>query len=250
MKIAVAGGTGVVGQHVVSLAREQGHEVVSLSRRTGVDVKSRDGLTKALQGVDSIVDVTNSTSLSKKGATAFFTTVTGNLHAAGHEAGAQHLVVLSIVGLERAAMYGYYAAKLAQEAAATSGPLPTSLVRATQFHQFPAQVMSKARFAGFAVVPHVPVKTVSARAVAAVLLEVALQPPRTSTLEISGPEVADLADLSRALAPRQPRKTRVLSFRLPGRVGKAVRAGALLPSNDARIVGPTFDSWLSSMPTT
>ena len=38
MRIAVAGGTGVVGTYVVEAARAAGHHVVALSRRTGVDI--------------------------------------------------------------------------------------------------------------------------------------------------------------------------------------------------------------------
>ena len=38
MRIAVAGGTGVVGRHAVEAARAAGHEVVVLSRSSGADV--------------------------------------------------------------------------------------------------------------------------------------------------------------------------------------------------------------------
>ena len=36
-RIAVAGGTGVLGSHVVEVAGLRGHDVVTLSRGTGVD---------------------------------------------------------------------------------------------------------------------------------------------------------------------------------------------------------------------
>jgi len=36
MRIAVAGGTGTVGAHVVDVLRERGHEPVVLTRATGV----------------------------------------------------------------------------------------------------------------------------------------------------------------------------------------------------------------------
>ena len=50
MKIAVAGGTGTVGRHVVSVARDRGHQVVSLSRADGVDLVTGRGLDEALRG--------------------------------------------------------------------------------------------------------------------------------------------------------------------------------------------------------
>jgi uncharacterized protein YbjT (DUF2867 family) len=36
MKLAIAGGTGLVGRHVVATAHTRGHEVVVLSRSLGV----------------------------------------------------------------------------------------------------------------------------------------------------------------------------------------------------------------------
>ncbi|MGN6200377.1 NAD-dependent epimerase/dehydratase family protein, partial [Humibacter sp.] len=53
MRIAVAGGTGVVGSHVLAALKERGHETVTLSRSTGVDLMSSDGLEQALQGADA-----------------------------------------------------------------------------------------------------------------------------------------------------------------------------------------------------
>ena len=43
MRIAVAGGTGVVGRHVVEAARGRGHEVVVLARSQGVDLSTGAG---------------------------------------------------------------------------------------------------------------------------------------------------------------------------------------------------------------
>jgi nucleoside-diphosphate-sugar epimerase len=56
LKIAVAGGTGRVGHHVVEVLKSRGHDVVQMSRSTGVDVISGNGLGKALEGVECIVD--------------------------------------------------------------------------------------------------------------------------------------------------------------------------------------------------
>ena len=50
MRIAVAGGTGVVGRHTVEAAQAAGHEVVVLSRSAGADVITGAGLGAALQG--------------------------------------------------------------------------------------------------------------------------------------------------------------------------------------------------------
>ena len=47
MRIAVAGGTGTVGRHVVAHAQKAGHAVVVLSRSHGVDVRSGERLVDA-----------------------------------------------------------------------------------------------------------------------------------------------------------------------------------------------------------
>jgi len=140
MRIAVAGGTGVVGRYVVEAAHQAGHDVVVMSRRSGVDVRTGDGLPEALKDVDVAIDTTNAATTNRAKATAFFTDVAGQLQAVGAAQGVGRLVALSIVGLERVPGFGYYEAKLAHEAALLAGPLPVSIVRATQFHEFPAQV--------------------------------------------------------------------------------------------------------------
>jgi nucleoside-diphosphate-sugar epimerase len=55
-KIAVTGGTGRVGRHVVELLKERGHDVVPISRSLGVDVVTGEGLAEALDGVETVID--------------------------------------------------------------------------------------------------------------------------------------------------------------------------------------------------
>ena len=51
MRIAVAGGTGVVGRHVVTAVRAAGHEPVVLARLTGVDVTTGELMTTVQEPV-------------------------------------------------------------------------------------------------------------------------------------------------------------------------------------------------------
>ena len=66
----------------------------------------------------------------------FFQTSTRNLLAAEAAAGVGHHVALSIVGIDRSPDNGYFQAKIAQEKLIESGPIPYSIVRATQFFEF------------------------------------------------------------------------------------------------------------------
>ncbi len=244
MKIAVAGGTGVVGRYAVAAAAEAGHEAVVMSRLAGVDLMSDEAVAAALQGVDVIIDASNAATTSAEKAKAFFTDVTGRLHRFGAAAGVSHLVTLSIVGIERVPGFGYYEAKVAQEAAAQAGALPVTIVRATQFHEFAAQILRRIRLGPVALVPSMRVRSVAARTVGQVLVETATATPTQTVAEVGGPDVAELIVLARATAKRQHRRIVAVPLLVPGKAGLAMRSGELLPGPEARLVGPTFDAWL------
>ncbi|HWO64537.1 MAG TPA: NAD-dependent epimerase/dehydratase family protein, partial [Umezawaea sp.] len=54
MRVAVAGGTGLVGTMVVERLEEAGHSAVVLSRSRGVDLTTGAGLAPALAGCDAV----------------------------------------------------------------------------------------------------------------------------------------------------------------------------------------------------
>src|SRR5690606_34067349 len=191
MRIAVAGGTGTVSRHTVSAAREAGHDVVVLSRASGADVQSGDGLDVALAGADAVVDVTNLTSLSAKRARAFFENGTRNLLAAEQRAGVRHHVALSIVGIDDIDA-SYYAGKLAQERAVSTGDVPFTIARAAQFHEFAGQLLAGTP-GPFAVIPRAPVRPVAAREVGAHLVQAAEAGPQGRIADLVGPRDEDLA---------------------------------------------------------
>jgi uncharacterized protein YbjT (DUF2867 family) len=81
VKIAVAGGSGLVGRRTVAAVRRLGHDAVVLTRSAGVDLTTGAGLVAALDGVDAVIDVTNTPSFDTDQVRAFFATVTGQLLA-------------------------------------------------------------------------------------------------------------------------------------------------------------------------
>jgi uncharacterized protein YbjT (DUF2867 family) len=101
MRIAVAGGTGLTGRHVVEALTERGHEPVVLARSTGVDLRDSTGLDAALAGAEAVVDVTNVATQRRSVAVDFFDRAGRHLVAAAGRAGVRHLVTLSIVGVDR-----------------------------------------------------------------------------------------------------------------------------------------------------
>lgn len=246
MKLAVAGGSGTVGRYVVEAAEAQGHQAVVLSRRAGVDLTTGDGLAAALGGVDVVVDCANITSMSGRRATTFFTQVSRQLQAAA-AAGASHLVTLSILGVDRVPL-GYYRAKLEHERTAAAGPLPATIVRATQFHEFPAQLLQRSRLGPVAFVPRLRSQPVAARSVGQFLVEAAVAGPADQRLAVAGPQPEDMVDLARRLTAARHRSYTVVPLRLPGRTLGAMRTGAILPApqDHATVMGPTFAEWLDT----
>jgi uncharacterized protein YbjT (DUF2867 family) len=245
MNIAVAGGTGTVGRHVVRIARARGHRVVSLSRAEGVDLVDGNGLAEALSGVDAVIDVANTQTLNGKKSVVFFTAVTGNLLQQGKAAGVQHHVALSIVGTDKAAA-GYYAGKLAQEKLVRDSDLPWTILRATQFHEFAEQMLQRSPLGPLVLVPRMATQPVAAREVAEALVDAAEAGPRGRAADLGGPERRQLADLVRAFALKHRQKKRIVEFTAPGPLWRAMRNGDLIPEPGAAVGRQKFSEWLET----
>jgi uncharacterized protein YbjT (DUF2867 family) len=99
MKIAVIGGTGLIGSQVVRILNASGHEAVPHSPSSGLDPLGGQGLPEALQGAGVVVNLTNSPTFDDASA-AFFQQTMDNLLTAASAAGAGHAVILSIAGAD------------------------------------------------------------------------------------------------------------------------------------------------------
>ena len=242
MKLAVAGGTGTVGVHVVEVARERGHEVVVLSRSAGVDLVSGSGLPDALSGVDAVIDVASTQTISAKESTAFFAAVTRNLLTAEGAAGIGHHVALSIVGIDKAP-YAYYAGKVEQERLVRAGAVPWTILRATQFHEFAAQIRSQTSFGPLTVVPRMVSQPIAAREVAERLIDLAERPPAGRVADLGGPREERMAKMVRRYARAIGARGPVLEVPLPGAYGRAMRDGTLVTTQDSDHGLQTFDQW-------
>jgi len=246
MKIAVAGGTGVVGHHVVDLAREAGHEAVVLARSTGVDLVAGAGVAEALHGVAAVVDVASVQTQDARRSREFFGTVTRNLLAAEQEAGVGHHVALSIVGIDRAPG-GYYAGKVLQEELVSAGGVPWTVLRATQFHEFASQIHGAVALGPITLVPTMRSEPIAAREVAERLVELASSGPAGRVADLGGPQERRMADMVRAYAQRIGDRRRVVQVPLPGILGQGMRKGWLITGPDADHGTTTFDEWLSTV---
>lgn len=244
-RIAVAGATGRVGRQIVDVLNDRGHDVVAISRSTGVDVITGEGLDKALEGVDVIIDAATGPSPEEQAATEFFTTAARNLQQSGERAGVKRIVVVSIIGADQFGG-GYGAAKVAHERANLSGPIPARILRASQFHEFVEQLMQWGTQGDVSYVPPMRTQLVAARTVAEELADLATGSNGAEISEIAGPREERLAEMAKLLASRDGSTitVRELDADPDDREMQVYSSGALLPGPDAKLAGPTFEQWL------
>jgi uncharacterized protein YbjT (DUF2867 family) len=242
MRIAVAGGTGLVGRMVVEAVQEQGHTPVVIARSAGADLTTGAGLDALLTGADAVIDVSNLTTASRSKSIAFFEAATGNLLSSAHRAGVTHHVALSIVGCDRVDL-GYYAGKVRQEQLVLAGRVPATVLRATQFHEFAVQTLGRA-IGPIVPVPRMLSQPVAAREVAGALVEIATGRPQGRAPDLAGPEMLSMVDMVRRLVRGLRLRKLVLPVPVPGAVGRALTQGGLLPLGPGPRGTETFAQWL------
>lgn len=245
MRIAVAGGTGTVGRHTVEAVRAAGHDAVVLSRSQGVDLVTGKGLDYALAGADAVIDVASVETLKASTAIEFFTAATGNLVSAAANAGVGHLVLLSIVGIDRIP-YDYYAGKIAQEKIVEASPVPWTILRATQFHEFAEQMFERAKLGPVHVAPNARTQPVAASEVGARLAALAAADPQGRVRDLAGPREEQLSDMVRAFARRTGFRGWIPRINVPGPQMAGMRAGHALPGPDADLGRQSFAEWLAA----
>lgn len=245
MRIAVAGATGNIGVLTVAALERGGHEVRRISRSLGVDLTTGEGLDDALGGADAVVEVTNSTAADPAETVAYFRATTGNLLAAEQRAGVRHHVLLSIAGTDRIEGNAHYVGKREQERLVTEGPVPWTIVPATQFHDFAAMVAGWTEQDGVAMLPPLLVQPVAPADVADVLAEVAAGEPRGRYPDLAGPEPQDLVDMARRTHRAHGREVKLVPT-WSAVFGPEAAGNAMLPGAGARIAPTTFDQWLAA----
>jgi uncharacterized protein YbjT (DUF2867 family) len=244
MKIAVVGGTGLIGSQVVARLNQQGHEATALSLSTGVDLITGAGLDDALAGAEAVVNLTNSPTFDAA-SPEFFRTSMANLLEASRSAGVGHVVVLSIVGVDGVPELDYYRAKALQEEVLKAGGLPYSVVRATQFMEFVDAIFAWTADGDTVRLPRTPIQPIAAADVAEVVAEVAAGTPLNGTLDIGGPEVFALDELGRVTVAAGQDGRRIVTDDTAGMFA-VVKGDVLTTPAGARIAPTRYRDWLTA----
>ncbi len=250
MTILVTAGTGKLAQRLFVRPGAAGRSFRILSRKpappgtrhqwaTG-DLLTGAGLPEALRGVDTVLhmahDPTNRTATDVEG--------TRNLVNAAAAAGVQHLLYLSIIGVD-VIPYPYYQHKYAAEQIIERGSVRWSILRAAQFH-----TLLDWMFSGMNQVPLVlPVPT-SAKIqpldddeMADRLLVALQEGPRGRLRDFAGPEILTFGAAVRPW--KRYRRVRKLTVPVlfPGGLAQALRSGLnTAPDGDRGRI--TWPQWL------
>ncbi|MFF0818570.1 SDR family oxidoreductase [Rhodococcus sp. NPDC003318] len=241
MKIVVVGGTGHIGRQVVDHLTEWGHDAVAASPSTGVDTATGAGLAEALTGADVVVDVTNAPSFDGPVVVDFFERSTTNQLAAEAAAGVRHHVALSIVGVDRlqpSGTVGYLDGKVRQEQLIADSAVPSTVVRATQFHEFIATIADASTRSDGVHLPHTLFQPVAAADVARLVAEVAAGEPR-GVVEIAGSKKAPMDEFVGAVLRDRGDDRSVVRDDAGGYFGAQLADDGLVPVTDGAVIGAT-----------
>ncbi|MGI5138062.1 SDR family oxidoreductase [Streptomyces sp. CA-106110] len=242
MKIAVIGGTGFVGSRLVDRLRAADHEVAAHGRSSGLDLQSGEGLQEALGSADVVVDTIDAPGFDET-ASEFFHVTMENLLQAAERAGIGHIVLLSIVGIDRVPDVAYYRAKVLQEVLVVEGPIPYSIVRATQFMEFIDKIVGWTSDGSTVRLPTTRLQPVAVAEAVDTLADVATGPPLNGTISVAGPDVFPLDELGRlTLRVRDDRRS-VVTDESAG-LFAAVPTEAIIAPADARIGSIRYTDWL------
>ncbi|WP_411107539.1 SDR family oxidoreductase [Streptomyces sp. cmx-4-9] len=245
--ILVTGGTGNLGKHVVPLLRAAGRDVRIVARTPrentpgieyfSVDLMNGDGLDTALKGIDTVLHLAGGTKGDDK--------VTQNVVDAAKRAGVKHLVYISVIGADTMPL-GWFKTQLDAENAVTGSGIPWTMLRAAQFHDI--VLMMGEKMAKMPIVPApggLQFQPVDSREVAARLVELTLGQPAGRVADIAGPKVYPLGDLLRSYLAATGKRRPLLPIRMPGKAGKAYRAGDNLALTGTQVGTRTWEDFLA-----
>ncbi len=244
--IAVIGASGTAATRVAARLKARDVAVVEVSRTHGVDLLSGQGLLRALEGVDVVIDVS-----SPPPADRWSTIGDALARASRNVVGAcaaqeiQRLVVSTIAGIEGPAFDGlpYYEAKRAAKDIVLDSHVPATIVKSTQWFEFATHSTAMGFDEDEVVVQDWLIPADCRRYRRRRARRGALgqtHAPRT----ITGPHPMRLPELTSRLLARQGDGRRVRAVQP---ANAAFAAGALLPPDQAIVVGPDAGAWLRTL---
>lgn len=245
----VTGGTGQLGQTLLPKLREESHEVLATSRSPPtddevewrrIDLADGTGIRDALTDVDVVIH----TASAPLGDTETVDVDgTNRLLDAAADASVSNFVYISIVGIEDIP-YSYYEHKLTAERAVEASDIPSTILRATQFHSFVHDMLGLvARLPIWPLATKMQLQPIDTGAVADRLVEHATPEPSGRLEPIGGSEVRTAGELAKAYREARGKRRPIIPLPIPGKTFSAFRDGkAICPDHAVGTV--TWEDWL------
>lgn len=242
MAILVTGATGQLGSRVLRALGGLSAGVRGVSRRgrdgtEPLDLLTAGNLAHRFAGVDTIVHCAQSASKND-------ILMAHRLAQAARAAGVEHVVAISIVGIEDIPL-GYYRQRRLIEHALVAGFPRLTIQRATQFHTLVNSLLSAQRRLPVMLLPKIRVQPVSVDIVATRLVTLAHGPALGRAEDIGGPEILWMREMFRAWQSATGHRRRALDVRLPGKTFRAFAAGANLAPT-SKVGTGTFEEFLTA----
>lgn len=249
-RVLLTGGTGTLGRKLVPRLKAAGYTVRVMSRRDpnpgedeGVEwarasLELGTGLTEAMEGVNAVIHAASNPAKRQVDVDG-----TKRLLDRAHAAGVDHFLYISIVGIDQID-FSYYKNKLAAERLIEASPVPWSILRATQFHEFVDRLLDPVTRLPVAIVPKGwYVQAISAGEVADRIVEALQRRPSGRLPDIGGPEVMNLEEMARLWLSAQGKHRRLIRLPIPGGLSAGFRQ-ALNTTPDNRAGTVTWSQWL------
>jgi uncharacterized protein YbjT (DUF2867 family) len=235
VKVAVLGGTGLLGRRAVRELAKDGidHTIAGRSaegpKAVRVDIATGQGVPKAITDCDTVMLLSSNPAKSRQvdveGTKQLLPLIED-----------RHLIYISIVGVDRHP-FRYYRAKYEVEQMISATVQNYSILRATQFHDLLVFTLAKlARMWPYCLVPGGFVfQPVDVDEVARHLVDIAKSVPAQMLPDLAGPEIIDIKTLARTYMTAIGRERPVLGVHVPGKSARAFRQG--IHTNPERAVG-------------
>lgn len=246
----LTGGTGRLGSALRPRLLAAGHDLRATSRSppadTDVDWVEMDlvdgtGIEQAMQDIDVVVH----TATAPQGDTeAVDVEGTKRLLDAAADAGVSNFLYVSIVGVDEIP-FSYYDHKRAAERAVESSPVPSTIVRVTQFHSFLHDLLSTLRWLPVWPLPtEMQYQPIDVGEAADAIRNHATPEASGRVPEVGGPEVTRLGELAATYRDANGLRRPIVRLPLPLGVVRGFRAGeGICPDRTAGTV--TWEAWLT-----
>lgn len=262
MRILVTGGTGHLGGATVRGLNREGHLVRILARHPGSDqdvewitgdLATGEGVREAVAGVEAIIHAATNSPAARRGRFMLRDVLgspadvdvngTSALIAAAEQAGVEHFVHVSIVGLEHLRRMPYARRKLEAEQIVKTSNVSWSIVRATAFYWLLERMLENMAGQRVLALPaHVHMSPVDSDEFARLIVECVTNSRRGERQDFAGPQTASIIELMDAYLAARRIQRKIRRAPLPKKLQAAMTAGNTSPS--AQRGTTTWEHWL------